>query len=276
MKLFNKVVIIGTGLIGGSLGLALKKNKLANQVVGLSRHRKNARLAKKLGAIDCIGLSLDAVKDADLVILATPIEAIINIAPKIAKKIKDDCIVIDVGSTKAEIVSRINRIIPNFVGCHPLFGSEKKGIVNLQPDIFTNYICIVTPTVKTNKKALGKIILFWRKLGGQVVVLSPNDHDRILAFTSHLPHAVAFSLMNSIPMEYLSLSSGGLRDSTRISASDAHLWSEVFLSNRRNLLTSLTSFQAKLAALKLALVSKNNKSLTKILLSAKNKREKLG
>lgn len=276
MKLFNKAVIIGTGLIGGSLGLALKKRKLASQIVGLSRHQRNARLAKKAGAIDCIGSSLDVVKDADLVILATPIDAIIGIALKIAKKIKKDCIIIDVGSTKEEIVSKISRAIPNFVGCHPLSGSEKRGVANLQADIFNNSICIITPTTKTNKKILDKVSLLWRKLGSQVVILSAKDHDQILAFTSHLPHAVAFSLIDCIPMEFLSLSSGGLRDSTRISGSDANLWSEVFLSNRRNLLTSLSSFQTKLAALKLALESKNKIILTRILLSAKNKREKLG
>lgn len=276
MRLFNKVVIIGTGLIGGSLGLALKKRKLASQIIGLSRHQKNVRLAKNSGAIDCIGSSLEVVKDADLVILATPINAIIGIALKIAKKIKKDCIVIDVGSTKELVVSKVSRFIANFVGCHPLSGSEKKGVANLQEGIFKNSICVITPTAKTNKKILHKVSLLWRKLGSQVVILSAKDHDRILAFTSHLPHAVAFSLIGCIPEKFLSLSSGGLRDSTRISGSDANLWSEVFLSNRRNLLVSLSSFQTKLAALKLALGNKNKIILTQILLSAKDKREKLG
>lgn len=276
MKLFNKVVIIGTGLIGGSLGLALKKKHLVSQIVGLSRHQRNVRLAKKAGAIDYIGSSLEVVKDADLVILATPVDAIVDIAFKIAKKIKKDCIVIDVGSTKETIVYKISRAIPNFLGCHPLSGSEKRGVTNLQEDIFANSICIVTPTAKTNKKVLNKISLLWRRLGGKVVILSPKKHDQILAFTSHLPHAVVFSLMGSIPMEFLSLSSGGLKDSTRISASDANLWSEVFLSNRGNLVACLTTFQAKLALLKLALKRKNKKLLTNILLAAKKKREKLG
>jgi len=276
MKLFNKVVIIGTGLIGGSLGLALKKKHLVSQIIGLSRHQRNASLARKVRAIDRIGLSLDVVRDADLVILATPIDAIIGIALKIAKKIKKDCIVIDVGSAKEEIVSKIIRAIPNFLGCHPLSGSEKKGILNLREDIFSNSICIITPTAKTNKKILSKVGLLWRKLGARVVVLSPKKHDQILAFTSHLPHAVAFSLIACIPEKFLSLSSGGLRDSTRISGSDANLWSEVFLSNRRNLLASLSTFQTKLAALKLALENKNKRILKRILLSAKNKREILG
>jgi len=276
MKLFNKAVIIGTGLIGGSLGLALKEKHLVSQIIGLSRHRKNAGLAREYGAIDSVGSSLEAVKDADLVVLATPIEAIIDIALKIAKKIKKDCVVIDVGSTKGAVVSKISPLIPNFLGCHPLAGSERRGAVNLQGGIFNHSICIVTPTAKTNKKVLNKVVLLWRKLGSRVVSLSPEKHDQVLAFTSHLPHAVAFSLIGCIPDDYLALSSGGLRDSTRISASDANLWSEVFLSNHSNLLFSLSVFQAKLAVLKQILKRKNKKLLVNILSAAGEKREKLG
>ncbi|MDP3041316.1 MAG: prephenate dehydrogenase [Candidatus Omnitrophota bacterium] len=274
--MFNKVVIIGTGLIGGSLGLALKKQRLAGQVIGLSRQAKNVRLAKKVGAIDCIGSSLEAVADADLVILATPVDTIIDLGLSIVKKIKKDCIVIDVGSTKERIVSKLSVLIPNFLGCHPLAGSEKKGIVNLEGSIFKGSICIITPTVKTSQRTLNKVKLLWKKLGAKTVILSAKKHDQALAFTSHLPHAVAFSLMNSIPNSSLGLSSSGLRDTTRISGSDAGLWSEIFLSNRINLLAGLSIFQAKLTALKFALESKNKKRLRKILLLAKKKREKLG
>lgn len=276
MKMFNKVVIIGTGLIGGSLGLALKKQRLAGQVIGLSRHQKNARLAKKVGAIDGIGASLDVVADADLVILATPIDTIIDLALRIVKKLKKDCIVIDVGSTKERIVSKLSALIPNFLGTHPLAGSEKKGIANLEDSIFKGSICIITPTIKTNNYALNKVKLLWKKLGADIVILSAKKHDQILALTSHLPHAVAFSLINSIPDQCLGLSSSGLRDTTRISSSDPNLWSEIFLSNRSNLLTALSSFQSNLTALKLALKSKNKRRLTKILLKARKKREKLG
>ncbi|MFH1191751.1 MAG: prephenate dehydrogenase [Candidatus Omnitrophota bacterium] len=273
--MFNKVVIIGTGLIGGSLGLALKKQRLADQVIGLSRHQKNARLAKKVGAIDRIGLSLEVVSDADLVILATPVNTIIDLALRIEKKIKKDCIVIDVGSTKELIVSKLSALFPNFLGCHPLGGSEKRGIVNLQASIFKGSICIITPTFKTNYRALNKIKRLWNKLGASVVILSAKKHDQILAFTSHLPHAVAFSLINSIPDQYLSLSSSGLRDTTRISNSDAHLWSEIFLSNRLNLLADLSIFQKKLSALKLSLERKNKSRLIEILALANKKRGKL-
>ena len=275
MILFNKVVIIGTGLIGGSLGLAFRKQRLAGSVTGLSRHRKNAELAKKVGAIDNIGSSLEVVADADLVILATPVDTIIDLARKIVKKIKKDCIVIDVGSTKERIVSELSVLIPNFLGCHPLAGSEKKGIANLQGSIFKGSICIITPTARTNPCTLNKVKLLWKKLGADIVILSAKKHDQALAFTSHLPHALAFSLIRSIPDQCLSLSSSGLRDTTRISSSDAHLWSEIFLNNRNNLLTALSIFQSKLAALKLALESGNNRQLVKILVSANKKRKKL-
>ncbi|MDD5561428.1 MAG: prephenate dehydrogenase [Candidatus Omnitrophica bacterium] len=276
MSLFNKTVIIGTGLIGSSLGFALKKKRLVSQVTGLSRHRKNARLAKGCGAIDRVGKSLGEVKDADLLVLATPVNSIIDIALKVSKRIKKGCVVIDVGSTKGKIVSAISRAIPNFIGCHPLSGSEKRGAVNLQPEIFKDSICIITPTVKTDKKILSKIVLLWRKLGSRVVILSPEEHDQILAFTSHLPHAVAFSLMGCIPDELLSLSSRGLKDTTRISAADPNLWSEVFLSNRRNLLSCISAFQEKLAVLKLALKRNDKMFLSNILVEANKKRERLG
>ncbi|MFA4854108.1 MAG: prephenate dehydrogenase [Candidatus Omnitrophota bacterium] len=273
--MFNKVVIFGTGLIGGSMGLALKRKHLAGQVIGLSQHKKNAELAKQMGAIDRVTSSLGAARDADLVILAAPVDSIMDIAPNLAKRLKRDCLVIDVASTKEKIVSRLSGLIPNFVGCHPLAGSEKKGIVNAQANIFIGSICVITPIASTKKSALNKIESLWRKLGTQVFLLPPARHDRVLAFTSHLPHAVAFSLMGTIPDKFLKISSTGLKDTTRISGSDQILWSEIFLSNRKNLLASISSFQTKLAALKLALENKDMQRLTKILSAARKKRERL-
>lgn len=276
MKMFNKVVIIGTGLIGGSIGLALKRKHLANEVIGFSRKKANIVLAKKTGAIDSIGNSLDIVADAGLIILATPVDSIIKIASEISKNIKKDCVVIDVGSTKEIIVAKLSRIIPGFVGCHPLAGSEKKGIANIQDNIFAGSVCIVTPISKTNKNILHKVMLLWKNLGAKVVVLSAKKHDQILASTSHLPHAVAFSLIGSIPEKFFNLSSGGLKDATRIAASDAQLWSQIFFSNQRNLLAALSFFQAKVNALKFALKNNDKKLLTKILKISQNKRKKLG
>lgn len=274
--MFNKVVIIGTGLIGGSLGLDLKKKHLAGEIIGLSRQRKNAYLSKKIGAVDQISRSLDAVIGADLVILATPVDTIIDIGLKIANKIKKNCVVIDVGSSKENIVSKLSASIPNFIGCHPMAGSEKKGIAGAQSGIFSGSVCIVTPDRLTNDSALNKIKLLWEKLGAQVVILSPKKHDQILSLTSHLPHALAFSLVNTVPVKFLGFSAGGLKDLTRIAASDADLWSQIFLSNRNNLLNALCAFQRELDSLKLALKNNNKNKLTKILGHAREKRKILG
>ena len=272
MKMFNKVVIFGTGLIGGSLGFALKRKGLAGQVIGLSRHRSNAELARRMGAIDRVGSSLEAAQDADLVVLAAPVETIINIAPDLAQRLKKGCLVIDVASTKEKIVTRLNRLIPDFVGCHPLAGSEKKGISNSQLNIFTGSICIITPAPNTSESALKKAKSLWKKLGARILLMPAARHDRILGFTSHLPHAAAFSLIASIPDKFLRISSGGLADTTRIAASDKLLWSQIFLSNRKNLLSSISAFQTKLAEFKLALANNDRKRLLKILAAAGKKR----
>jgi prephenate dehydrogenase len=276
MKMFNQVVIIGTGLIGGSIGIALKKQQLAVKVTGLSRNRRNAELAKRAGAIDQVARSLDVVSCADLVILATPVDTIMEFAVKISKLIKKDCLVIDVGSTKERIVSKLSTLMPNFVGCHPLAGSEKKGAVNLKNGIFKDSICLITPIPKTDRCALNKVKRLWKRLGAKNVVLSPKAHDQTLAFTSHLPHAVAFSLINSVPEKSLFLGSSGLKDTTRISVSAAGLWSQIFLTNRANILGAISAFQSQLAALKLAIKNNNKTRLIKILDAANKKREKLG
>ncbi len=276
MIIFKKVVIIGTGLIGGSIGLAIKRNRLASQVIGISREFKNAQRAKQIGAVDKASSTFEVVQDADLVILATPVDSIMQIALKIAPQLKADCLVIDVGSTKEKIVKKLSLKIPNFIGCHPLAGSEKSGIKNLVGNIFPGSICVLTPSAKANKLKLNRIKKLWERMGSRVIVLSPREHDRILSFTSHLVHAVAFSLINTVPDRFLNLSSGGLKDSTRVASSDPCLWSQIFLSNAKNLLTSISAFQTKLCDLKLALKNKDSGLIIKILTTAKRKREILG
>jgi len=271
--MFKKAVIIGTGLIGGSIGFEMRKRRLAGEIVGMSRHKKNALLAKKKSSIDRLALGLDEVKDADLIILATPVEAIIETGKKIASLVNKNCLVIDVGSTKEKIVTELSALIPGFIGCHPLAGSEKKGALNLEEGLFHGSVCVITPAPKTPKNLLNKAKSLWKKLGSRVAILSPGEHDRILSLTSHLPHALAFSLIAAVPEKFLSFSSGGLKDSTRIAASDPDLWSEIFLSNRDNLLAAFSSFQNKFNALKLALAKRNKKSLVKILKTAGKKRE---
>lgn len=276
MRLFKKAAIIGTGLIGGSLGLVLKRKKLAAKVVGVSRRKSSIILARKNGAIDCGSQGLGIIKDSDLVVLATPVDVILSLAPKIKKLVGKDCIITDVGSTKKEIVSRLEKIFPNYIGSHPLAGSEKRSMAFAHVDLFRGSLCLLTPTKNTDPKAIAKVKKIWQLSGARVVFLDASLHDRILSSVSHLPHAVAFSLIRNAPAGYLKFASGGLKDTTRIAASAPELWADIFLTNRKNLLRDITSFEGKLAGIKSALKGKNKKKLSAILKEAKAKRERLG
>jgi prephenate dehydrogenase len=276
MRLFNKVAIIGTGLIGGSIALDIKRRKLAKKVIGVSRRKKSLLLAKRLGAIDYGSREIDIIKGADLVILAAPVSTILNLANPISKRITRDCLVTDVGSTKKEIVAKLEKVFPYYIGSHPLAGSEKRGIVHAYANIFQDSLCILTPTKNTSPRALSKIKKLWIQLGAKVKFLSPGEHDKILSFVSHLPHIIAFSLISSIPSSYLSFASTGLKDTTRIAASDSEIWKDVFFSNQKNVLKGIELFQKSLVKIKSALRRNDKNLLTQILKKAKNKRETLG
>lgn len=272
MRLFKKIAIIGTGLIGGSLGLAIKKNNLAKEAVGVSRQKKSLELALKMKAIDRGSLSLDIIKGADLLILATPVDTIISLKKQIRKLAGKDCLVTDVGSTKAKIAKHLNKVFPNYVGSHPLAGSEKRGILNASFDIFEGSLCVLTPTKRTQAKALAIIKAFWIKLGVEVICLTPEEHDKVLSFTSHLAHIVALSLINSVPANFLRFSSSGLKDTTRIAASDPNLWQGIFLTNKTELLKAIKLFESNLKKIKSAIVQNNKSKLADILKQAQKKR----
>ena len=276
MKLFNKVAIIGVGLIGGSIALAIKKKRLAGEIVGVSRHKKTLLLARKSGAIDRGSQDINIIRDADLLILATPVSTILNLAPAIRKIISSICIVSDVGSTKQEIVSKLGKIFPRYVGSHPLAGSEKRGIINADSFIFKDSLCILTPTKNTDKEALGKVKRLWAKLGAKVIFLAPATHDKLLSHLSHLPHVVAFSLIESIPKRYLRFAPSSLRDTTRIALSDSRLWVDIFLSNQKNMLKSIEEFQRNLSKIKYAIRKKDKKLLSSILKQAQKRRKIIG
>ena len=275
MPMFNKVAIIGTGLIGGSLALEIKKKKLAREVVGVSKHKSSISLALKMKAIDKGSISLKIIKGADLLIIATPVDTIIGLKNEILKYVDKDCVVTDVGSTKEKIVARLEKIFPNYVGSHPLAGSEKRGIINASTSIFDGSLCILTPTKNTTLRSLNNIKQLWKSLGTRVIILTPMEHDRVLSFVSHLPHVVAFSLINTVPGKLLKFSSGGLKDTTRIAASDTTLWKDILLSNRRNLLAAIRLFEVNLDKIKSAIKTNNIQAIKRILLQSKRVRESL-
>ncbi len=275
MRLFNKVAIIGVGLIGGSIGLGIKKKKLARHVIGISRHKKTINLAIRRGAIDRGYLDISEISKADLVILATPVNSIIKIGVRISSLVRPDALVTDTGSTKKLVVRELENALPNFIGAHPLSGSEKQGVINADADLFCGSVCVLTPTAKTSKAALSKIKRFWIELEARVVYLSPARHDKLISYVSHLPHIIAFSLIQSVPRNSLYLASSGLKDSTRIAASPDALWKDILLTNSENILNALKEFSTSLSHIKSAIMHKDARALEKFLRQARLKRKEL-
>lgn len=277
--LFNKVTIIGVGLIGGSIGMALKKKRLAKEVIGLCHRRSTINLALRRKAIDKGTLNLKAaIKDADLIILATPIKSIIKLAHQIIKQMNNKCILTDVGSSKFEVVNTIERNLPNnikFVPAHPLAGSEKKGVKFASSELFIKSVCILSPTKKIDVWAMRIIRKLWQSLGAEVKILDPLEHDDIISFISHLPHMLAFSLINSIPKRYLKFTTRGLQDSTRIAASDPLVWRDICLTNSNQIVKTIKIFELNLSRIKRLVRQKKARAILKIFQDAKTKREVL-
>jgi len=274
MGLFKQVSIIGVGLIGGSLAKAIRKNNIASCIVGFFRNKSKLKKAIRNKIVDKGFLELDkSVEGSELIIIALPISKILEFLPKIAKFAEPDSIITDVGSTKLKIASLADKLNCHFVGSHPLAGSEKKGVEFSQANLFENSLVIITKTKKSKKEVVAKIIKFWQALKTKVIITTPAEHDKTLAFTSHLPHLLAFSLINSIPPKYLPISSTGLKDTTRIAKSDALLWADIFLDNRDNLRKSIRLFENQLNKISQLLNSNNRNHLIKLLNHAKNKRQ---
>lgn len=278
-SVFRRVTIIGIGFMGGSLGLALKKYGLAQEVTGVAQRQETLDQALALKAIDIGFIDVQkGVANADLVVMASPVQSIIEQFAIINPHLKRGCLVTDMGSVKTAVVDRaeITLSAPGmFVGSHPLAGSEKKGVENANADLFQNARCIMTPTAKTSPVAKEKIKFLWTKLGSQVEFLSPEDHDKTLALISHLPHLLAYALIESIPKEYLGMSPQGLKDSTRIAASSAQMWNDIFLNNSKNVLNSLDGLVKNLAFLRKAIIQRDQKGLTQYLEKSKEKRDSI-
>lgn len=277
--IFKRITIVGVGLMGGSLGMAIKKYRLAREVIGLSHRQSALAQALKSKAIDVAFLDVKkAISNADLVVLAAPVDSIIKLFTTINPYLKRGCMVTDLGSAKAKIVEKGERIlsVPSFfVGSHPLTGSEKKGVEHASIDLFEGATCIMTPTSKTNQVAKQKVKHFWTKLGMEVKFLSPEEHDEILAYVSHLPHLLAYGLMESVPSKYFEYASQGLKDTTRIAASSPPMWNDICMSNSKNVLNALDQCVEHLAHFRKAIVSGDQKSLLDHFAQAQEKQKKL-
>ncbi len=277
--LFRKVAIIGVGLIGGSLGKALKKKGLAKEVVGSSRRKEALAQAVKDQAID-VGTHdvKKAVVNADLVVLATPVSVVPAMLSMIAPLLKKSCIVTDVGSTKVSIVTAAHQALQNpsmFVGSHPLAGSEKKGVEFSSDALFQNSTCIVTPLDETNRSALDRVKRMWAAIGAEVKILSPEEHDKTLAYVSHLPHITAYTLMGIMKQDILQYGAGGLKDTTRIAASTPQVWSDICFANGRNIIDAIDDFVHGLSTIRKAISESDEKSLLECFKEGKANRDKL-
>ncbi|MBZ0165521.1 MAG: prephenate dehydrogenase/arogenate dehydrogenase family protein [Candidatus Omnitrophica bacterium] len=276
---FKRVTIVGVGLMGGSLAMALKKHEVAKEITGLSHRQASIQTALEMKAID-LGMSdvRKAVQAADLIVLATPVDDIIKLMKTIKPYLKRGTIITDVGSTKMEIVEAAEELLPYpgmFVGSHPLVGSEKKGVANAKGELFEGAICVMTPTKKTSQLAKARVKQMWTRVGATVKNLNPADHDDSLAYISHLPHLVAFGVMEMLPDRYLDLATKGLRDTTRIAASSPKMWNDICISNVKNVVKALDEYIEVLAQLRYAMINRDEKALTKHFATAKDKRDKI-
>jgi len=278
-ELFRKVTIVGVGMIGASLGLAIKKKSIAKQVVGVARKESTIATAVRLGAIDHGTQDLkEAVHGSDFIILAAPVNAIIESFSVINTQAPRGCIITDVGSSKGLIVDQAQKQLNQhllFVGSHPLAGSEKSGPAHANADLFERSQCIMTPTDKTNRLAKEKVKHFWSQLGANVRFMSPAEHDEILAHISHVPHLVAFALMKSIPDQFLEYATQGLRDTTRVAASDPRMWNDIFTSNTKSVLKTLDECAKALGVFRKAIVDGDQQTLMDALNQAKANRERI-
>jgi len=238
---FERVAIVGVGLIGGSLGLALKRAGLAGHVVGYGRSAANLEVARERGCIDAVATTLDdAARDASLVVLAAPVGRCGELARALRPHAPADAILTDVGSVKGLLVPELERAwvdAARVVGGHPLAGSEAAGAAAAKPDLFRDRRCILTPTPQTGADALARVRALWDAVGARVELLDAELHDAILARVSHLPHLVAYALVEAVASarigghEPLPYAASGFRDTTRIAASRGELWRDILVAN---------------------------------------------
>lgn len=273
------MTILGVGLLGGSIGLAVRSAAPRCRIVGFGQRRAALDRAVEIGAIDRFELDAAAsVAGSDLVVLCTPVGLFESILAQIAPALSPGTLVTDVGSTKRSVARLGESRLPKgveFVASHPIAGSEKRGVEFSRADLFHNQLCIVTPTPRTNPDAVDRIEQFWRLLGMRTTRLSPDDHDRLLADVSHLPHLLAAALVAMQEDAGLDLCGKGFLDTTRIAGGDGALWRDIFLDNADNLKADLRRLRDQLTAVEKMLDAKSGDALRDWLNAAAARRQKL-
>ncbi len=282
-KLIQQLTIIGVGLIGGSLARALKKADACGEIVGCGRNEAELKKAQQLGVIDRYTLDpAEAVVGADVVLLAVPLSAMRGVMSAIAPSISATTTLTDAGSAKASVVNDaiavFGKIPDNFLPAHPIAGTEKSGVEASFPELFQNHKVILTPLENSCEIARHKVTAMWQCAGAEVVEMSVEHHDRVLAATSHLPHVLAYALVGTLARmdetdEIFQYAAGGFRDFTRIASSDAQMWHDICLANRKEVLNVLGRFRDDLDALTVAFEANDGKAILDCFSRAKHARD---
>jgi prephenate dehydrogenase len=284
--MFQKMVVAGVGLIGGSLALDMRRRGLVKEIVGYGRTEANLKIARRKRIIDSYFVKEEDIPaDTDFLMLGTPVQTIVPLTEAFLPRLKAGCIVSDVGSVKGAIVRGMEQVLPagiHFVGAHPIAGSEQWGAEAARENLFMGRLCVLTPTRRTNRAALKKMEQLWRHVGSHVEIIDANRHDQILGVVSHLPHMAAFALVNALDQTKLDgvdlkrFCAGGFKDITRIASSRPELWRDICLLNRRAVSRSLTTYIRKLERMKRWIDGGNGRALDREFANANEVREQLG
>jgi len=284
LKKLHKITIIGVGLIGGSFAKGIKQAGLSDSVIGYAKNEANLKLGVDLGVID--GYSTDmaeAVIDSDLILLGVPLGAMQSVIKEMQPFLKADVIITDVGSAKVSVIEAVEAAFgylpENFVAGHPIAGKEKSGVSAATADLFVNHRVILTPTQETNPQALETVTNLWKALDASVMTMEPHYHDEVLAATSHLPHLLAFSLVDMLNEHHdlgnvFQYTAGGFRDFTRIASSDAVMWRDISVSNSKAIAKWLKNYQQALSELIVKVENQDSEALYSLFEEARLARDK--
>ncbi len=280
---FQKISIIGVGLLGGSIGLATRQHRLAREVAGFVRRQSSLKDCEKIGAVDYATTDLlAAVSNADLIILCTPLAQMRSLAEQFLPALKRGAIVTDVGSVKSEVVRELAALLKksgaHFIGSHPMAGAEKTGVLAARKNLFENAVCVLTPTKKSNAAAVRKLEQFWKSLGARVLKMDAAQHDLLVSRSSHLPHVVAATLAGLVlhpaqPKALSALCATGFRDTTRIASGSPEMWRDIALANRKNVSQSMDAFLGELKKFQTALKKSDADAVEQFFATAKTRRD---
>ncbi len=279
--MMNRICIIGVGLIGGSFAAGLKKSNQVNTIVGYGRNEANLIKAQELMVIDEYSLDIsEALKDVDLVLIATPVNSFKAILEMIKPYITEQVIVTDVGSTKASVINIAKQVFghmpKNFIPAHPIAGKEQSGVEAAQADLFNNKRVIITPEDNSNALSVSAVSALWQSVGAKVEVMDADKHDDLLAMTSHLPHMLAFSLMDylmSSNPDACHYAAGGFKDFSRIASSDAVMWRDICINNPDQIIKHIEGYQESLSSITHLIKNNQPEELEKLFSDAKSARD---